>query len=318
MQQYVIKRIILFVPTVLLVTLIAFIVMAVLPGDPAIAILEGDGGGSYTAEDLEKLRKELGTDRNVFVQYGSWIGGVAKGDFGESLWFKSSVMTELRGRIPVTVALAVLANLLAVVVAVPLCIVSAIQPDSPLDYGARICTLIGIAVPNFLVAVMMILFLLKIFNWLPSLGYVNLWEDPVQNLSQMIFPALALALYEMAFIARVTRSSMMEIIREDYMRTARSKGLSEKVVLFRHGLKNAILPILTISGWQFGRLFGGTVVIETIFLIPGMGRILIEAVQHRDFPLIQAAIVIIGIAIVCINLLVDLLYGWLDPRIRYA
>ena len=202
--------------------------------------------------------------------------------------------------------------------AVPLGMVSAIRPDSPLDYGSRIFTLIGIAVPNFLVAVMMILFLLKIFNWLPSLGYVNLWEDPVQNLSQMIFPALALALYEMAFIARVTRSSMMEIIREDYMRTARSKGLSEKVVLFRHGLKNAILPILTISGWQFGRLFGGTVVIETIFLIPGMGRILIEAVQHRDFPLIQAAIVIIGIAIVCINLLVDLLYGWLDPRIRYA
>ena len=318
MQQYVIKRIILFVPTVLLVTLIAFIVMAVLPGDPAIAILEGDGGGSYTAEDLEKLRKELGTDRNVFVQYGTWIGGVAKGDIGESLWFKSSVMTELGGRIPVTVELAVLATLLAVVVAVPLGIVSAIRPDSPLDYGSRIFTLIGIAVPNFLVAVMMILFLLKIFNWLPSLGYVNLWEDPVQNLSQMIFPALALALYEMAFIARVTRSSMMEIIREDYMRTARSKGLSEKVVLFRHGLKNAILPILTISGWQFGRLFGGTVVIETIFLIPGMGRILIEAVQHRDFPLIQAAIVIIGIAIVCINLLVDLLYGWLDPRIRYA
>ena len=318
MQQYVIKRIILFVPTVLLVTLIAFIVMAVLPGDPAIAILEGDGGGSYTAEDLEKLRKELGTDRNVFVQYGTWIGGVAKGDFGESLWFKSSVMTELGGRIPVTVELAVLATLLDVVVAVQLGIVSAIRPDSPLDYGSRIFTLIGIAVPNFLVAVMMILFLLKIFNWLPSLGYVNLWEDPVQNLSQMIFPALALALYEMAFIARVTRSSMMEIIREDYMRTARSKGLSEKVVLFRHGLKNAILPILTISGWQFGRLFGGTVVIETIFLIPGMGRILIEAVQHRDFPLIQAAIVIIGIAIVCINLLVDLLYGWLDPRIRYA
>ena len=318
MQQYVIKRIILFVPTVLLVTLIAFIVMAVLPGDPAIAILEGDGGGSYTAEDLEKLRKELGTDRNVFVQYGTWIGGVAKGDFGESLWFKSSVMTELGGRIPVTVELAVLATLLAVVVAVPLGIVASIRPDSPLDYGSRIFTLIGIAVPNFLVAVMMILFLLKIFNWLPSLGYVNLWEDPVQNLSQMIFPALALALYEMAFIARVTRSSMMEIIREDYMRTARSKGLSEKVVLFRHGLKNAILPILTISGWQFGRLFGGTVVIETIFLIPGMGRILIEAVQHRDFPLIQAAIVIIGIAIVCINLLVDLLYGWLDPRIRYA
>jgi len=318
MRQYAIKRIALFIPTVLLVTLIAFVVMRVIPGDPAIAILEGDGGGQYSLEDLERLREELGTNRPVAVQYIDWIGGVFRGDFGDSLWFKSSVMTELGDRIPVTVELAVLATLMAVIIAVPLGILSAIRPDSPLDYGARIFTLFGIAIPNFLVAVLMILFLLQVFNWLPSLGYVDLWEDPVKNLTQMFFPALALALYEMAFIARVTRSSMMEIIREDYMRTARSKGLAERVVLFRHGLKNAILPILTISGWQFGRLFGGTVVIETIFLIPGMGRILIEAVQHRDFPLIQAAIVIIGLAIITINLAVDLLYGWLDPRIRYA
>jgi|TARA_B110000014_G_C20053470_1_gene548143 peptide/nickel transport system permease protein len=298
--------------------MIAFFVMAVLPGDPAIAILEGDGGGQYTQEDLDRLRQELGTDRNKFVQYADWISGVAVGDFGDSLWFNSPVMTELGDRIPVTVELAVLSVLMAVVIAVPLGIVSAIKPDSPLDYGSRVFTLIGIAIPNFLAAVLMILFLLKVFDWLPALGYVDFWDNPAKNLSQMFFPAFALALYEMAFIARVTRSSMMEIIREDYMRTARSKGLAERVVLFRHGLKNAILPILTISGWQFGRLFGGTVVIETIFLIPGMGRILIEAVQHRDFPLIQAAIVIIGMAIVSINLMVDLLYGWLDPRIRYA
>ena len=318
MRQYAIKRILLFIPTVLLVTMIAFFVMAVLPGDPAIAILEGDGGGQYTQEDLDRLRQELGTDRNKFVQYADWISGVAVGDFGDSLWFNSPVMTELGDRIPVTVELAVLSVLMAVVIAVPLGIVSAIKPDSPLDYGSRVFTLIGIAIPNFLAAVLMILFLLKVFDWLPALGYVDFWDNPAKNLSQMFFPACALALYEMAFIARVTRSSMMEIIREDYMRTARSKGLAERVVLFRHGLKNAILPILTISGWQFGRLFGGTVVIETIFLIPGMGRILIEAVQHRDFPLIQAAIVIIGMAIVSINLMVDLLYGWLDPRIRYA
>ena len=318
MRQYAIKRILLFIPTVLLVTMIAFFVMAVLPGDPAIAILEGDGGGQYTQEDLDRLRQELGTDRNKFVQYADWISGVAVGDFGDSLWFNSPVMTELADRIPVTVELAVLSVLMAVVIAVPLGIVSAIKPDSPLDYGSRVFTLIGIAIPNFLAAVLMILFLLKVFDWLPALGYVDFWDNPAKNLSQMFFPAFALALYEMAFIARVTRSSMMEIIREDYMRTARSKGLAERVVLFRHGLKNAILPILTISGWQFGRLFGGTVVIETIFLIPGMGRILIEAVQHRDFPLIQAAIVIIGMAIVSINLMVDLLYGWLDPRIRYA
>jgi peptide/nickel transport system permease protein len=318
MRQYAVKRIALFIPTVLLVTLIAFIVMRVIPGDPALAILEGDGGGQYTLQDLENLREKLGTNRPIAIQYVDWIGGVVQGDFGDSLWFNSSVMTELADRIPVTVELAVLAIIMSVVIAVPLGIVSAIKPDSPVDYGARVFTLVGIAIPNFLIAVLMILFLLNVFGWLPSLGYVDLWDNPAKNLTQMFFPALALALYEMAFIARVTRSSMMEIIREDYMRTARSKGLTERVVLFRHGLKNAILPILTISGWQFGRLFGGTVVIETIFLIPGMGRILIEAVQHRDFPLLQAAIVIIGMAIVTINLLVDMLYGWLDPRIRYA
>ena len=318
MQQYAIKRIALFIPTVLLVTLIAFVVMRVIPGDPALAILEGDGGGQYTQEDLERLREKLGTDRAIAIQYFDWIGGVARGDFGDSLWFNASVMTELGDRIPVTVELALLSIIMAVVVAVPLGIISAIKPDSPLDYAARIFTLVGIAIPNFLAAVLMILVLLAVFDWLPALGYVDLWDDPAKNLSQMFFPALALALYEMAFIARVTRSAMLEIIREDYMRTARSKGLAEGVVLFRHGLKNAILPILTISGWQFGRLFGGTVVIETIFLIPGMGRILIEAVAHRDFPLLQAAIVLIGFAIVTINLLVDLLYGWLDPRIRYS
>lgn len=318
MRQYAVKRVALFIPTVLLVTLIAFVVMRVVPGDPAIAILEGDGGGQYTLQDLENLRHKLGTDRNIAAQYIDWIGNVVQGDFGDSLWFDAPVMTELKDRIPVTVELAVLAILISVIVAVPLGIISAIKPDSPVDYGARVFTLVGIALPNFLVAILLILFLLKTFDWLPSLGYATLWDDPGKNLSQMAFPALTLALYELAFIARVTRSSMMEIIREDYMRTARSKGLAERVVLFRHGLKNAILPILTISGWQFGRLFGGTVIIESIFLLPGMGRILIEAVQHRDFPLLQAAIVIVGLFIVSINLLVDLLYGWLDPRIRYA
>jgi peptide/nickel transport system permease protein len=240
-----------------------------------------------------------------------------QGDFGDSFWFKSPVMTELGDRIPRTLELAVMAIVIAVLFSVPLGIMSAIKPDSWLDLGARTFTIIGIAIPNFLVAVLMILFLLAVFDWLPPLGYVELWEDPLKNLQQMIFPAIALAIYDMAFIARVTRSAMMEVLREDYMRTARSKGLSERVVLVRHGLKNAILPILTISGWQFARLFEGAVIIESIFLIPGVGRILIEAIFHRDFPMIQAVIVVIGAGVLLINLVVDLLYGWLDPRIRY-
>tara|TARA_Y100000588_G_scaffold124576_2_gene136539 strand:+ start:7248 stop:8150 length:903 start_codon:yes stop_codon:yes gene_type:complete len=298
-------------------TILVFFVMRVVPGDPAIALLEGDGGGSYTQQDLENLRAELGTDRNIAAQYVSWLGGIIQGDFGDSYWFKASVMTELGNRMPRTLELAVLAITLSVLFSVPLGIVSAIKPDSWLDLGARTFTIIGIAIPNFLMAILMILLLLAVFNWLPPLGYVELWENPLRNLQQMIFPAIALAIYDMAFIGRVTRSSMMEVLREDYMRTARAKGLAERVVLVRHGLKNAFLPILTISGWQFARLFEGAVIIETIFLIPGVGRILIEAIFHRDFPMIQAVIVVIGTGVLLINLVVDLLYGWLDPRIRY-
>ena len=298
-------------------TILVFFVMRVVPGDPAIALLEGDGGGSYTQQDLENLRAELGTDRNIAAQYVSWLGGIIQGDFGDSYWFKASVMTELGNRMPRTLELAVLAITLSVLFSVPLGIVSAIKPDSWLDLGARTFTIIGIAIPNFLMAILMILLLLAVFNWLPPLGYVELWENPLRNLQQMIFPAIALAIYDMAVIGRVTRSSMMEVLREDYMRTARAKGLAERVVLVRHGLKNAFLPILTISGWQFARLFEGAVIIETIFLIPGVGRILIEAIFHRDFPMIQAVIVVIGTGVLLINLVVDLLYGWLDPRIRY-
>lgn len=317
MSQYAIKRIALFVPTVLLLTIIVFALMNLIPGDPALAILS-DGEGSYTQKELTDLRHELGTDRPIAVQYVDWIGGAIQGDFGDSLWFHSPVMRELKHRLPRTFELAVLAIVLAVGLSVPLGVLSAIKPNSLLANLARVFTLVGISIPNFLAAILLILFLVHTFNWLPPLGYAELWNDPVTNLKQMAFPALALALYDMAFIARVTRSSMMEILREDYMRTARAKGLSERVVLARHGLKNAALPILTISGWQFGRLFEGAVIIETIFLIPGMGRILIEAVFQYDYPMIQAVIVIIGVGILTINLFVDLLYGWLDPRIRYS
>ena len=318
MRQYTIKRVGLFIPTVLLVTILVFVLMRIIPGDPALAILEDEGGGSYTQEDLARLRAEIGTDRPIVVQYATWISGVVRGDFGDSLWFKSPVMGELKERIPVTVELAVFAIVLAMVVAIPLGVLSAIRPDSTLDYIARVFTITGIALPTFFTAILIILFLVKMFDWLPPLGYADLWKNPATNLQQMFFPALALAGYDMAFIARVTRSAMLEILREDYMRTARSKGLSERLVLSRHGLKNAFLPILTISGWQFGRLFGGTIIIETIFLVPGMGRILIESIGHRDYVMIQAVVVIVGLSIVTINLLIDLLYGWLDPRIRFA
>ena len=318
MRQYTIKRIGLFIPTILLVTLIVFIVMRLIPGDPALSMLEEEGGGSYTQEVLARLRAELGTDRSLVVQYVEWIWGVVQGDFGNSFWFKAPVMVELKERIPITIELAVFAIVLSMLVAVPLGVISAIKPDSLIDYTARFLTLAGIAMPTFFTAILIMLFLVRVFGWLPALGYEDLWKDPATNLQQMLFPALALAFYDMAFIGRVTRSAMVEILREDYMRTARSKGLTERVVMVRHGIKNAFLPVLTMSGWVFARLLGGTVIIETIFLVPGVGRILIEGIQHRDYIMIQAIIVMVALFIVTVNLMIDLLYGWLDPRIRFA
>ena len=317
MRQYAIKRIGLFIPTVLLVTIIVFVVMRLIPGDPALAILSADDA-VYTQEELAQLRAELGTDRPIPIQYFEWISGFLRGDFGTSYWWGGPVMERLGERIPVTIELAILGILLAVVCAVPLGVISAIKPDSPLDYASRIFTLVGISIPTFFSGILLTLLLIRAFGWLPPLGYEDIWEDPWTNIKQLVLPALALGFYDMAFIARVTRSSMMEILREDYMRTARAKGLRELIVLSRHGLKNAVLPVLTISGWQFGRLFGGTVIIEKIFLIPGVGQLLIDAIYQRDFPTIQAVIVIVALSIVVVNLLVDLLYGWLDPRIRYA
>lgn len=318
MRQYAIKRIALIIPTVLLVSIIVFTVMRLLPGDPALVILS-EGDAAFTQEELEDLRRQLGTDRPIVVQYVDWIGGLVRGDLGTSIWRSGQPVTKLVGdRIFRTLELAVLAILIAVAFAVPLGVVSAIKPDSLIDYLSRVVTLVGISIPTFFAGLLVVLVLSRGFGWLPPLGYADLWDDPWKNLQQMFLPALALGFYDMAFIARVTRSSMMEIIREDYMRTARAKGLGERIVLVRHGLKNAVLPILTISGWQFGRLFGGTVIIESIFKVPGIGTLLIETVFQRDFPTIQAIIIVIAVSIVIINLLVDLLYGLLDPRIRYA
>ncbi|MCY4415415.1 MAG: ABC transporter permease [Chloroflexi bacterium] len=318
MRQYALKRVALIIPTVLLVSIIVFTVMRLLPGDPALVILS-EGDASFTQEELEDLRRQLGTDRPIVIQYVDWIGGLLRGDLGTSIWRSGRPVTKLVGdRIFRTLELAVLAIIIAVVFAVPLGVISAIKPDSVIDYFSRVIALVGISIPTFFAGLLVVLVLSRGFGWLPPLGYADLWDDPWKNIQQMFLPALALGFYDMAFIARVTRSSMMEIIREDYMRTARAKGLAERIVLVRHGLKNAVLPILTISGWQFGRLFGGTVIIESIFKVPGIGTLLIETVFQRDFPTIQAIIIVIAVSIVIINLLVDLLYGLLDPRIRYA
>jgi peptide/nickel transport system permease protein len=246
------------------------------------------------------------------------MGDLLQGDFGTSLFYDTPVSDDLTARIPVTLQLAFMAILIAVLISVPLGVLSAVKQDTPIDYVARLFTIAGVAMPTFVAGILVVFLLVIVFGWLPPLGYAVLWEDPLKNLQQMIFPALALGFYDTSFIARVTRSSMLEVFREDYVRTARSKGLAEFVVIARHALKNAFLPVITVSGWQLGRLIAGTVIIETIFLVPGVGRLLVDSIFHRDFTMLQAVIILAATLVLLLNLFIDLVYAYLDPRIRYA
>lgn len=317
-MRYLAQRLLLYIPMLLLLTLLVFVLMRVIPGDPALLILAGSGEGSFSQQELANLRRELGTDRPLMVQYTAWIGGVLRGDFGTSLFYRTPIIQELAPRLPATFELAMLAGLASLLCAVPLGTLSAIKQDSVLDYLARLMTFTGISVPIFVIGLMLVYLLVRLFNWFPPLGYATLWEDPWTNLQQMLFPAIALAIFELNFAARVTRSAMLEVMREDYVRTARSKGLPEGRVVLLHALRNASLPIVTVAAWSFARLLGGTIIIERIFLVPGMGTLLLDAITARDYTLIQSIVLVYATVVLTANLLVDLLYSWLDPRIRYA
>jgi peptide/nickel transport system permease protein len=319
MGQYAMRRMLLFIPTLLLATIMVFALFWIVPGDPALAILSGGEGdsGTVSPEQLQRLRQTLGLDRPIYVQYASWLWSVLGGDLGTSLWYKTPVWTQLKDRFLVTMELAVMAILLAFWAAVPLGIVSAVKQDTGFDYCSRVFCVMGIALPTFWLGILIVYALAACFQWLPPLGYAALWDDPLLNLQQLIFPALTLAFADLAFVARVTRSAMLEVMREDYLRTARAKGMREITVIGRHALKNALLPVVTVSGYQFGRLLGGVIIVESIFVVPGMGTLLIDSIVHRDFIVIQAVVLLIAAVVLTLNLVIDLLYGVLDPRIRY-
>ena len=318
MQAYIAKRFLLFIPTLLMATLVAFLLLRVIPGDPAEVKLAGETGDSnFTQAELHDLQVKLGTDQPLYVQYGKWLWGMTHLDFGKSMFFEEPVANDLAEKFPITLELTVLAMVIGTVIAVPLGLISAIKQDTAADYVARVISIAGVALPNFWVGILIVYFLVLMFEWMPPLGYATLWDDPLTNLQQFFFPALALGFYQMAFTARVTRSSMLEVYREDYTRTARGKGLAERVVILRHALKNALLPVVTISGYQFGRLLAGTVVIENIFMIPGMGKLLVDSVFHRDYTEVQAIVMVITVTVLILNLTLDVVYGWLNPRIRY-
>ena len=318
MFTYILRRILLMFPTLLGSVTLIFLVMRLLPGDAALYILGAEESAEVNRPALAQIRQELGLDQSLPVQYVQWLWGVARLDFGNSYWTKQPVIEELAQRYPMTANLALLSLLLSTAIALPVGVLSALKQDTFADYAARIFVISGLSLPNFWLAILIILGLVHYFRWLPPLDYAPFWVDPWLNFKQLVFPALATGYRLSAISARMTRSSVLEVLRDDYVRTARAKGLRERVVVVKHALKNALLPVITITSVELLILFGGLVVVETVFTIPGIGRFLVDAIIHRDYPSIQALVFVFSAFVVLVNLLVDITYAVLDPRIRYA
>jgi peptide/nickel transport system permease protein len=314
MHVYLARRLLLIIPTLFGVSVIVFMLVRLLPGDAVTMLLQDY---AYAA-NADEMRARLGLDRPVYVQYAEWLGGVLHGDLGTSLRSKTPVADEIANRLPVTAELGLMAMFFGLLVAIPVGVISAVRQDSWSDYVGRSTAIGFLAIPSFWLGTLVVTLPSVWWGWTPPLRYTRLTDDPVKNLSMVVIPAILLGLALSGALMRLTRAQMLEVLRQDFVRTATAKGLSERAVVIRHTLKNAFIPILTLLGLQVSILVGGTVVLESLFVLPGMGRYLLEAVQYRDYPVIQALNLIFAVAIVLANLLVDLLYGWLDPRVRYS
>ena len=313
MGVYIIRRVLGLIPVLILVAVVSFLLIHIIPGDPAAVML----GTDATPHEVEKLREDLGLNEPLHVQFYRWISRVLRGDLGDSFFMGRPVTVALLERLPATILLAVAALFFAVLIGVPAGIIAAIKQNSIIDQLVMIIALIGVSLPSFWIGLNLILIFSVNLRWLPSGGYVPLTENFIDGLRCLLMPAFALGFMQAALIARMTRSSMLEVLRQDYIRTARSKGLAEQVVVGLHALKNAMIPILTVIGTAFGVLLGGAVIVETVFAYPGIGRLVVAAVQRRDYPVIQGALLLISSIYVLVNLLVDILYTLIDPRIKY-
>ncbi|MGH7399301.1 MAG: ABC transporter permease [Candidatus Rokuibacteriota bacterium] len=320
MNQYVARRLLLFVPSLLGASILIFVLLRLVPGDIAEIMVYQAGAESATIQQrqVREIRAELGLDRPIAMQYVAWLGRAVRGDFGHSYIQQRPVTEILYERFPRSVQLAFLTLVVAIVWAVPLGVVSAVRRNTWLDYLVRIVSISGLSLPIFFTGVLILWALVRFFGWLPPLEWVSFFDDPVENLKQLVFPTLAQAYYIAAPIMRLTRSQMLEVVRQDYIRTAMAKGLADRAVVYRHALSNSLLPVVTFIGWWGGRLLGGIVIMEIIFAVPGMGTALVQAVSNRDYPTVQAIVFVMALIFLALNLLVDLVYGWLDPRIRYA
>ena len=297
-------------------SILVFVLVRLVPGD-AVTMWIGQEG-SMSPEVQNTLRNLFGLNDPIVVQYAKWLGNVARGDLGYSFRSSLPVAPQIFEALPITIELALLATLISAVVALPLGILSAVRRNSSLDLLARLLGLIGLSMPNFWVAVIFILVSATVFNWLPALIYIRFSKDPAGNLTQMAMPAVALALPLMGVVMRMTRSAMLEVLNQDYVRTARAKGIGELQVQMRHALRNALIPIITIIGIQLGRLLGGAVIVEQIFGVPGVGSLLVSAISGRDYPMVQGTVLFMGLLFMLVQFAVDLSYAYLDPRIRFA
>ena len=320
MTQYIARRILLLIPTMFLVSLVVFFSVRLLPGDvvDVQASQAAVAGGGTTEQERERIREELGLNEPAVKQYFVWIGNVLRGDLGDSLFFKNSVWSELGRAIPVSLELAVIAVVISILIAIPMGSLAAIYQDSPIDYGTRFISVLGLSVPDFVVGTVFIVLVAIWFNWSPPFGYSAFLDDPRRNLVQFLVPGAILGLRSTSTTLRMVRSSMLEVLRSDYIRTAHAKGLSDRMVIVRHALKNSMIAPMTLIGTQIGFLIGGTFVIEQIFTLPGVGLLTLDSVNNRDYTQLQGSVLFLSTVFVMINLLIDLSYAWLDPRIRYS
>jgi peptide/nickel transport system permease protein len=314
MATYALRRILLMLPVLILITFAAATLMRMVPGDPATLAL----GEQATERDRQAFREAYHLDDPVPAQYARWWADVFRGNVGRSVVHRTDVTSELRSRLPSTLELLILSVGLTIAIGIPAGVLSAVKQNSSLDYAIRLFSIGGLSIPSFWLGTLMLLLPAIWWDYLPPLGKVSLVDDPSRNLEQYLLPSLALAIGGAAGVMRLTRSSVLEILRNDYVRTARAKGLRERHLVLRHVLKNALIPVVTVIGLQAAGLFGGAVIIETIFNLPGVGLLLVSSIATRDYPVIQGLVLFLAVIFLTLNLLIDLSYGWLDPRIRYA
>jgi peptide/nickel transport system permease protein len=322
MYQYLVKRLLLTIPTLLGAALLVFVLMRLIPGD-ICTLKMGAGGGTIDPRAVATCRANLGLDRSMPVQFLDFVWGFFRLDLGVSMWSGKPIIDEIGLRFQLSLQVALMATLIAILISIPLGTISALKQDTWIDYVVRVFSIGGVAIPNFWFGIMIIVGILGVSHalfgkaWMPPITYVPIWVDPVHNLSMLIWPALAIGYRYSAVAMRMTRSTMLEVLREDYVRTARAKGLLEHVIVNRHALKNALLPVVTIIGIEFAFLMGGLVVTEQVFNLNGVGKLFVLAVLNNDYTMTQALVMLVVVIFVLTNLFVDVLYAWLDPRIRY-